>query len=219
MQGIAGRIVALEGVIREPRRDQAVKRPQPQHPLSPVSPRHPQPRAALAGDRRGRYNDYDRDNFEEKIGKNRRVPIACRYGRYGRKPDREFDEDERWAYRDRDHDIRNARIKAPSFDGSLEPQEYLDWEARMNRYFDWLGMRGACEEGALTLFRFWRGLRQTYQQELFRQHVTTLDHAYQVVREMEQFEQEWESSHVRSTYQCPLNLRTALGPTQKAPSN
>ncbi|MQL80208.1 hypothetical protein Taro_012654 [Colocasia esculenta] len=135
---MVGHIVALEGVIREPRRDQAVERPQPQRPLSPAAPRHPQPRAALADDWRGRYNDYDHDNFEEEIDENPRVPIARRYGRYGRRPNREFDEDERWAYRDRDHDIRNARIEAPSFDGSLEPQDYLDWEARMNRYFDLL---------------------------------------------------------------------------------
>ncbi|MQL95160.1 hypothetical protein Taro_027825 [Colocasia esculenta] len=76
VQGIVGRNVALEGVIREPRRDQAVERPQPQRPLSPVAPRHPQPRVALAGDRHGRYNDYDRDNFEEEIDENLRVPIA-----------------------------------------------------------------------------------------------------------------------------------------------
>ncbi|MQL74347.1 hypothetical protein Taro_006706 [Colocasia esculenta] len=66
VQGIMGCIVALEGVVRESRRDQAVKRPHPQRLLSPIAPRHPQPRVALAAsDQRGRHNDYDRDNFEE----------------------------------------------------------------------------------------------------------------------------------------------------------
>ncbi|MQM04561.1 hypothetical protein Taro_037356 [Colocasia esculenta] len=340
VQGMVGRIVALEGIIREPRRGQADERPQHQRPLSPAAPRHPQPRAAPAGDGRGQYIDYDLDNFEEEIDENPRVPVARRFGRYDRRHDREFDEDERWAYRDRDQDIWNARLEAPSFDGSLEPQDYLDWEARMNRYFDWLGMSdprraffaktmlrgraltywtnleerlaerfeepidtwdemkarlrekyvpvtyhhrlidrwqsisqgsrkvhkeavdrsgfpdirssglcgsvdskkwicrqistvsqyidefddlllrcGAREEGALTLSRFRRGLRRAYQQELFRQHVTTLDQAYQVVREMEQFEQEWESSRVRSTYQRPLDSRAAPSPTPRVPSS
>ncbi|MQM17785.1 hypothetical protein Taro_050763, partial [Colocasia esculenta] len=80
VQGMVGCIVALEGVIREPRRDQAVERSQPQRPLSPAASRHPQPRAALADDRRGRYNDYDQGNFEEEIDENPRVSVARRYG-------------------------------------------------------------------------------------------------------------------------------------------
>ncbi|MQL68028.1 hypothetical protein Taro_000312 [Colocasia esculenta] len=159
----------------------------------------------------------------------------------------------------RDQDIRNARLEAPSFDGSLEPQHYLDWEARMNRYFEWMvrlrekyvpstyrhrlidrwqnvsqGSQivseyidefddlllrcGVREEGALTLSRFRKGLRCVYQQELFRQHVTDLDHAYQVVREMEQFELERASPpRVRPTFQRHTNQRVAPASSQRVP--
>ncbi|MQL98694.1 hypothetical protein Taro_031410 [Colocasia esculenta] len=41
---------------------------------------------------------------------------------------------------------------------------------------------GAREEGAITLSRFRKGLRRVYQHELFRQHVTTIEQAYQVVQ-------------------------------------
>ena len=36
----------------------------------------------------------------------------------------------------KDHLLRLIKIEAPSFDGSHQPSEYLDWEASMDQYFD-----------------------------------------------------------------------------------
>ena len=36
--------------------------------------------------------------------------------------------------------LRLIRVKAPSFDGSHKPSDYLDWEASMDQYFDWYPM-------------------------------------------------------------------------------
>ena len=36
--------------------------------------------------------------------------------------------------------LRLIRVEAPSFDGSHQPSEYLDWEASMDQYFDWYPM-------------------------------------------------------------------------------
>ncbi|MQL96690.1 hypothetical protein Taro_029370 [Colocasia esculenta] len=137
-EGLAGleERVTESGVVHEPRHEQFVERPQPQCTHSPV---FPPPRAARVGDRQGQLGDCDRESFDEEVGETPRVPVAPRHRGYGHRPDPEF-EDERWAYRERDQDIRNARIEAPSFDGSLEPQNYLDWEAWMNCYFEWMGM-------------------------------------------------------------------------------
>ncbi|MQL69663.1 hypothetical protein Taro_001956 [Colocasia esculenta] len=33
--------------------------------------------------------------------------------------------------------LRNIRANASSFDGSLDKKVYLDWEARMDHYFDY----------------------------------------------------------------------------------
>ncbi|MQL98961.1 hypothetical protein Taro_031674 [Colocasia esculenta] len=227
------------------------------------------------------------------------------YRRY--RPPRDRDD------RDDEDDRRIVHVDAPTFDGSLDPRAYLDWEANMNRYFDWMGMSdarrtrfamiklvgqaqtywlnvdalleqrglmpieswedmkvklrekylpttyrhrlidrwqdltqgtrivfeyiadfdeyllrcGACEEGAMTLSRFRKGLRRVYQHELFRQHVTTIEHNYQVVSEMEQFELGRESPpRARPAYPRPTKQRSAprlpprgptLGPTEPPP--
>ncbi|MQM16833.1 hypothetical protein Taro_049791 [Colocasia esculenta] len=148
-------------------------------------------------------------------------------------------------------------LDVPTFDGSLDPKVYLDWEAAMDRYFQWYDMTdgrrvrfakmkllsqaqtywvnvesllmqryqdrietwddmkaklrenrpvseyiaefdeyllrcGVHEESAMTLSRFRKGLRQTYQRELFRRNVTTLKYAYQVAHEVELFESEYQ---------------------------
>ena len=36
--------------------------------------------------------------------------------------------------------LRLIRVEAPSFDGSHQPSDYLDWEASMDQYFDWYPM-------------------------------------------------------------------------------
>ena len=36
--------------------------------------------------------------------------------------------------------LRLIRVEAPSFDGSHQPSEYLDWEASVDQYFDWYPM-------------------------------------------------------------------------------
>ncbi|MQL91057.1 hypothetical protein Taro_023661 [Colocasia esculenta] len=200
VQGMVGRIAALEGVMHEPRRDQAVERPQHQRPLSPAAPWHSQPRAALAGDGRGLYIDYDLDNFEEEIDEN-----------------------------PRDHDIQNARIEAPSFDGSLEPQDYLDWEARMNRYFDWLGMldprRGFFAKTMLRgrVLTYWTNLEERLAQR-FEEPIDTWDEMKARLREKyvpatyrHRLIDRWQS--ISSTNQRPLDPRATLGPTPRVPSN
>ena len=35
-----------------------------------------------------------------------------------------------------DHLLRLIKIEAPSFDGSHQPSDYLNWEASMDQYFD-----------------------------------------------------------------------------------
>ena len=36
--------------------------------------------------------------------------------------------------------VRSIKINAPSFDGTLEPQLFLDWIKEMDRYFKWYSM-------------------------------------------------------------------------------
>ncbi|MQL76985.1 hypothetical protein Taro_009395 [Colocasia esculenta] len=230
-----------------------------------------------------------------------------RYHRYPRYRDGREDFEEGWRPQPfhGDHDDRRiVRADAPTFDGSLDPKVYLDWEASMNRYFDWMGMSdarrarfammkligqaqtywmnvetlleqrgqdpiesweemkvklrekylpasfrqrlidrwqnifqgtrsvtdyiaefdeylmrcGAREESAVTLSRFRKGLRPIYQHELFRQHVTTIEHAYQVVRELEQFEPRMDSlPQTRPTYSRSADQRMASGAPQWGP--
>ena len=41
------------------------------------------------------------------------------------------------------HVLRSVKVEAPNFDGSLDPKEYLDWEADMDHYFEWYDMSKA----------------------------------------------------------------------------
>lgn len=36
--------------------------------------------------------------------------------------------------------LRSVRLEAPTFDGSMDPKDYLDWEEGMDQYFDWYDM-------------------------------------------------------------------------------
>ena len=36
--------------------------------------------------------------------------------------------------------MRNIRVEAPTFDGSLEPKVYVDWVGDMDYYFEWYDM-------------------------------------------------------------------------------
>src|SRR4051812_26802733 len=36
--------------------------------------------------------------------------------------------------------VKSVKIDAPTFDGSLEPQLFLDWLQQMDRYFSWYTM-------------------------------------------------------------------------------
>ena len=36
--------------------------------------------------------------------------------------------------------LQSVKIEASSFVGHLDPNEYLDWEADMNHYFEWYDM-------------------------------------------------------------------------------
>ena len=36
--------------------------------------------------------------------------------------------------------MRNIRLEAPTFDGSLDPKVYIDWEGDMDQYFEWYEM-------------------------------------------------------------------------------
>ncbi|MQM18456.1 hypothetical protein Taro_051448 [Colocasia esculenta] len=70
--------------------------------------------------------------------------------------------------------------------GSRPASEYI---AEFDEY---LLRCGVHEESAMTLSRFRKGLRQTYQHELFKRNVTTLEYAYQVAQEVELFESEYQ---------------------------
>ena len=39
-----------------------------------------------------------------------------------------------------DRALRNIHLDAPTFEGSLDPKVYIDWEADMDQYFDWYDM-------------------------------------------------------------------------------
>ena len=36
--------------------------------------------------------------------------------------------------------LRSIRLDAPSFDGSLDPKVYIDWEGEIDHYFEWYDM-------------------------------------------------------------------------------
>ena len=42
-----------------------------------------------------------------------------------------------------DHVLRNVRVDAPSFDGTLNPIKFLDWLSEIEDYFEWYGLDDA----------------------------------------------------------------------------
>ena len=49
------------------------------------------------------------------------------------------DKNGRDAYRD-DRVLRNVRVDAPSFDGTIDPIKFLDWLSKIEDYFEWYGL-------------------------------------------------------------------------------
>ena len=39
-----------------------------------------------------------------------------------------------------DRILRNVRVDAPSFDGTLDPIKFLDWLSEIEDYFEWYGL-------------------------------------------------------------------------------
>ena len=62
----------------------------------------------------------------------------------------------------------------------------------ISEFDEYLLRCGVREESAMTVSYFRRGLRTSFQFELFHRNVTTLEAAYQVALEMEQFESKLE---------------------------
>ena len=56
--------------------------------------------------------------------------------------------------------LRSIKLEAPTFDGSLDPRVYEDWESAMEQYFDWYSMSDR------TKFKFAK-LRLVHQARLF----------------------------------------------------
>ncbi|MQM18642.1 hypothetical protein Taro_051636 [Colocasia esculenta] len=274
--------------------DRAGHHPIPPPLLAPRAIDHNYPpqgarRAPRVEDRRVWTPEMEDDVFEEMHDHHRRpAPRRGQRADFRRGHEPRYELQRFHEYEDRDDQIvRNVQVDIPTFDGSLDPKIYLDWEAAMDRYFEWYEMTdgrrvrfakmkllgqaqtywvnveslliqryqdrietwddmkaklrekylpatyhqclidrwqsltrgnrpvseyiaefdeyllrcGVHEESAMTLSRFRKGLRQTYQCELFRRNVTTLEYAYQVAQEVELFESEYQSpSHVRPTF-------------------
>jgi len=56
--------------------------------------------------------------------------------------------------------IRNIKLEAPTFDGSLDPKVYIDWEGDIEQYFEWYIM------SKMTKFKFAK-LRLVRQARLY----------------------------------------------------
>ena len=101
----------------------------------------------LKGDERhDRDSDFLDDLYQDDIGERHRMS-AVRRGPRGRVR-RDLEDDlEDGPYRDLvdpdDRVMRSVRVEASSFDGSLDPIVYLDWEADMNHFFAWYEMTDA----------------------------------------------------------------------------
>ena len=69
-----------------------------------------------------------------------------------------------------DQTFRDIRVEAPMFDGSLNPKVYIDWEVKMDQYFEWYDMteQRKCKYAELRLVRearlFWRDVERTIRQ-------------------------------------------------------
>ena len=68
----------------------------------------------------------DREPNEQR-GRNQFWPPPREYGQK-----REIDQQE-WI-------LRNVKIEAPSFEGQLDPTQFLDWLSNMDHYFEWYNM-------------------------------------------------------------------------------
>ena len=49
------------------------------------------------------------------------------------------DQNGRDAYRD-DRVLRNVKVDAPSFNGTIDPIKFLDWLSEIEDYFEWYGL-------------------------------------------------------------------------------
>ena len=83
------------------------------------------PRAPGTNERRFRGPAYEDEISEDEDERNGRFRPA-------RRRQRDPNEDDRV--------LRTVRADPPSFEGSLDPHVYLDWEAGMDRYFEWYDM-------------------------------------------------------------------------------
>ena len=66
--------------------------------------------------------------------------------------------------------FRNIKLDAPTFDGSLNPKNYIDWEGEMDQYFDCYDMieDRKCRFVKLKLVRqarlFWENVERIIRQ-------------------------------------------------------
>ena len=69
-----------------------------------------------------------------------------------------------------DQTFRDIRVEAPMFDGSLNPKVYIDWEGKMDQYFEWYDMteKRKCKFAELRLVRearlFWENVERIIRQ-------------------------------------------------------
>ena len=73
------------------------------------------------------------------------------------------------AYRD-DRVLRNVKVDAPSFDGTLDPIKFLDWLTEIEDYFEWHGLEDDRRVGLAKMKLL--GQARTYwknQDHIFRQ--------------------------------------------------
>ena len=118
VQGLVGRVTMLERApLEEPHSQVADLREPRRQPIGP--------RAPSANERRFRGPAYEDEILEDEDERN---------GRFWPTRQRQRDPDED------DRVLRTVRADSPSFEGSLDPCVYLDWEAGMDRYFEWYDM-------------------------------------------------------------------------------
>ncbi|MQM17764.1 hypothetical protein Taro_050741 [Colocasia esculenta] len=141
------RIVTLQGRV-----DVIEVAPQGHHPVPPHLPapqaiEHNDPpqgarRAPRVEDRRAWTPETEDDVFEEVYDHHRRsAPRRGQHADFRRGHDPRYEPQRYHEYEDRDDQIvRSVRVDVPTFDGSLDPKVYLDWEAAMDRYFEWYEM-------------------------------------------------------------------------------
>ena len=66
--------------------------------------------------------------------------------------------------------LRNVRVDAPSFDGTLDPIKFLDWLSEIEDYFEWYGLEddrrvGLAKMKLLGQARtYWKNQEHTFRQ-------------------------------------------------------